>query len=433
MWNLETGEQRYPIEKGASRAVLALASDIIAIASYQNIALHRADSGQQRGNNLTGQYDGYPASLAFSPDGTLLASSGDDGAIKLWNPRNEAYLDSFVAGTQKVWALAFSPDGATLASLGDDETLRLWDVATRKEIWQDNQFLPSMPSAVFTPDSQSLVVAADKVSLQVRRVRDGTVVRYVGDGEQTGRNWIYNLALSRDGRLAAAAVSGADQVLVYTLADGMLLQQLPGIKSPRSIDFSPDATLLAAASELSNTVTLWSPESGALLQTLDHAAGVWRVRFSPDGALLVAGTLDGGISLWQRDGEQFVLRQEVKEHTGAVRDLVFTPDGAALVSVSLDGGVKLLNTTDGSVIRVFAEGDSINWTSAVVSSDGKLLVVAENDGEHRLRFHEVASGRQLGELKTAQTGYIDNIAFSPDNRLVAVPSWDGTLRLYGVP
>ena len=65
--------------------------------------------------------------MAFSPDGRLLASAGDDGTVRLWDPATGAGLATLTGHTDTVDAVAFSPDGRRLASAGDDRTVRLWD------------------------------------------------------------------------------------------------------------------------------------------------------------------------------------------------------------------------------------------------------------------------------------------------------------------
>ncbi len=74
-------------------------------------------------------------SVAFSPDGSTLASASQDGTIILWDVKTRRRLGTPLAGhTDAVWGVAFSPDGGTLASASQDGTVILWDVKTRRRL-----------------------------------------------------------------------------------------------------------------------------------------------------------------------------------------------------------------------------------------------------------------------------------------------------------
>ena len=190
--------------------------------------------------------------VAFSPDGTLLASGAGDKTVRLWEVATGRKVRKLTGHTARVWGVAFSPDGRLLASGGDDKTVRLWGVAT------------------------------------------GTKVRTL-----TGRTGGVNgVAFSPDGCLIA---SGADDTTVrlWEVASGTHVRTLTGhTDSVRGVAFSPDGILIASAAD-DRTVRLWEVASGTQVRTLAHdTAGVNGVAFSPDGTLLASAADDKTVRLW---------------------------------------------------------------------------------------------------------------------------------------
>jgi predicted NACHT family NTPase len=189
-------------------------------------------------------------SLAFSPDGKILASSSRDGAVKLWNLSTGALLRTLeLHSDHLIDALTFSSDGRTLASVaGIDPTIKLFDIST------------------------------------------GAVVRTLKGHSGIVRS----VAFSPEGKTLATCSYGT--VKLWDLSTGTVLRTLEDGGSV--IAFSPDGKILASGS-LDNTVKLWEVPTGTELRTLKgHSLAVNSVAFSPDGKTLASGSLDHTIKLW---------------------------------------------------------------------------------------------------------------------------------------
>jgi WD40 repeat protein len=95
-------------------------------------------------------------SIAFSPDGSLLASGTADYMVKLWEVSTGQCLKTLQGHTEVVWSVAFSPDGSTLASSSFDRTIRLWNVTTGQCLKTLQEHTSGVSSVAFKPISISV-------------------------------------------------------------------------------------------------------------------------------------------------------------------------------------------------------------------------------------------------------------------------------------
>ena len=281
---------------------------------------------------LKGHSD-WVQSVAFSPDGKLLASGSSDGTVKLWDAATGSTLQTLDGGSLEVGPVAFSPNGKLLASGSLDGVVRLWDVAAGS-VKRMLKGWDAVESVAFSPDGKRLALASN----------DGTVELWDSKG---------------------AAV-----------------QRLRGHRYPvRAVAFSPDGKLLASGSS-DRTIRLWDAAAGSALQTLKGRMGkVWSVAFSPDGKLLASGSIDRVVRLW--DVEAGSMKRTLKGHWDAVESVAFSPDGKLLASGSLDGTVRLWDAAAGSALQTLNGHSDYVW-SVAFSPDGKLLASGSRDGTARL-------------------------------------------------
>ena len=234
-------------------------------------------------------------SVAFSPDGKLLALGDTNGDIRLYQVSNWQQLLICKGHTNWVLSLAFSPNSSIFASGSIDHTVKLWDVRTGQclktlcghehEIW----------SVAFSPDGNTLASASDDQTIKLWSVRTGQCLKtFLGH-----TSWVLSVTFSPDGQML---MSGSDDhtVRLWDISTGECLKTLQGhLDGIRSIAVSPDGQMLVSGSE-DHTLKLWDVRTGECLKTFQgHSNEVYSVAFSPQGDLLASGSFDQTVRLWE--------------------------------------------------------------------------------------------------------------------------------------
>jgi WD40 repeat protein len=357
--------------------------------------------------------------VAFSPDGTKLATAGDYSA-RLWDLVRDEPLGDALQHAGTVTALAFSPDGTKLAT--GSFTAQLWDVTTGKPIGGVLQ-AGSVSAVAFSPDGTKLATASfDKTAL----IWDAATGKPIGVAIQHEGS-IHSVAFSPDGTKLATASFDQTARLWDVATHRPVGHALQHAGPVRTVSFSPDGTKLATASE-DQTARVWEVTTGKPLgDALQHSGPVRAVAFSPDGTKLATGSFDRTARLW--DAVSCKAIGDTLQHSGSVNSLAFSPDGTKLATGCGDQTARLWDVVTGNPMGAPLQ-HSRRAMAVAFSPDGTKLATASFD--QTARVWDVATRRPVGN-SLQHAGPVMCVAFSPDGTKIATGSSENTAHLWDVP
>jgi WD40 repeat protein len=396
-------------------------------------------------------HTGTVSCLAFSPDGTLLASGSLDHTVKLWDTATWDERCTLHGHEGGITGLAFTPDGSRLATTARDGTLRLWDCGTGREEARSGPQGCALRGVACAPDGQTLATASDDLTLKLwdaRTCRELDALR-PQEGALPGRSQsLACLAFAPDGKTLAAGSWNTGTIGFWDVSSHTLRAALLADHEtlPYFVAYAPDGRTIAAPYR-NTSVRLVDPHDLQTRRTLEgHTGSIYTVCFGPGGKLLATAGLDGTARVWDVDSGR--ERQTLRGYAGRVAAVAFSPDGRTLASGGDDRVIHLHDPATGQARRRPTVGPSgtgpawleeageharldtnhlgVGWTGFTLAGD-TLGVVAGRS----IAFYDPATGQKRLDFLN-KTGNLMTAAFSPDGHTLATGGSEKTVALWDV-
>jgi serine/threonine protein kinase len=276
--------------------------------------------------------------LAFSPDGTLLATGASPGSTDLWDPATGYQAATLTdPDTQGVESVAFSPDGSMLAAGDADGSTYLWNVLGEKLIatLTDPQGTGDVDSVAFSPNGTMLAAGSEDGSTYLWNLSSRTRIATLTDAPGSD-SAVNSVAFSPDSSMLATG-DGDGSTYLWNVSSRRQIATLtnPGASPNVSrVAFSPNGATLAVGDYDEGDTFLWNVAARSVIATLSQPGGTAAVAFSPNGARLATGG-------W-KSGDTYVWNVSTHERTTTVTD----PGGKGVASVAFSPDGKTLATGD---------------------------------------------------------------------------------------
>ena len=364
---------------------------------------------------LKGGNSGFLSKVLFasySPNGKTIVTGDQDGSIRLWDSGGNPIGQPLLGHSSNVESIAFSSDGKEIISGSWDGSIRLWDV--EQNLSEEKSFSNQGTHLILSPDGQKVAIGGKKSDNQAT-----VTLLNIIKGNQIGQISIGSKRREE---------SGGDY------------------ENGNPLAVSPNGYIVFEDFDNQSRPTLWHPEGTPEKQPIGNPeTKVGRsIVISPDSQRIVSnvwdkiGDSDSYIQLWDIQGNP--IGQPVKNDQGfSVASIAFSPDGQQIVTGSTNGSLNGASSQS-SVCLLHLKVDGLDKKEPCPKILGRLIKVAFSPDNKTVAIGQSDGGLYLWNLQNNTMGQrfggtgqpVLSIAFSPDNKIIASGDRDGNVRLWNL-
>ncbi|MER6355435.1 caspase family protein [Streptomyces sp. NPDC001634] len=387
--------------------------------------------------------------VAFSPDGRLLAAGGGDQTghtVQMWDvssPRQPRRLSETLTGPANIHTMGFAPDGRTLAAGAADGTVRLWDTSDPQHAHLLGQPLTAqngdLSSMAFRPDGHVLVTGSANGTAVLWDVTDRAHPRRL-KSPISHSGGVTALGFAPDGR--TLVVGGGDgKADLWNAGDPShptWMSQISAGDAPvKALEVFRRQIDIALADHYTTVWNTSDPAAPRMTASSIAGASNWThaVAFAPQGTLLATGSADNTVILWQSKAANGIvpLSARLEGSSAGVQSMALRPDGRAAATGGADGKVTLWDLTDPKHPRGITPktGRHANRVFGMAfSHDGRIL--ASGSLDRTVILWDAGDLHHLRKIEqfTANNGGVDALAFSPVGHTLATAGGDSAITLW---